>query len=373
MMSKNGKVESALLAFIIFLFSPAVYAFCHQEDYELEFILKGKIGSEDKREELFFDIADVKADAKGNIFILDSKNNCVRKFSKELAFLGEAGRQGQGPGDMNSPSSLAIDARGNVFIADNGNMRINVLDNNLEYIKSIKLIKPVSIREIFIDKEGNILLLVAPMLKDDSYFHLYSSEGDFLKSFFGEFHPFAPKMNSAKELRENIPSLVYLGAQAALSHDRSQIAITYYVPENPLIIHIIDTEGNSIQKIKRTINGYNPDKQLEVIKNVVQKKATGLQGTHVVSYALGLNFTADRNLVLQRYDQIYEDGKPANYNTCLDLFSPDGKLLLEVKESPGQIISIDNNNNAYVCPYPERSQVVIYTLVVKKKTVNNIF
>ncbi|HNT00895.1 MAG TPA: hypothetical protein PKJ80_02585, partial [Candidatus Saccharicenans sp.] len=93
----------------------------------------------------------------------------------------------------------------------------------------------------------------------------------------------------------------------------------------------------------------------------------------VVSYALGLNFTADRNLVLQRYDQIYEDGKPANYNTCLDLFSPDGKLLLEVKESPGQIISIDNNNNAYVCPYPERSQVVIYTLVVKKKTVNNIF
>jgi len=86
MMSKNGKVESALLAFIIFLFSPAVYAFCHQEDYELEFILKGKIGSEDKREELFFDITDVKADAKGNIFILDSRNNCVRKFQRSSPF-----------------------------------------------------------------------------------------------------------------------------------------------------------------------------------------------------------------------------------------------------------------------------------------------
>ncbi|MDD8020162.1 MAG: hypothetical protein PHU81_03110 [Acidobacteriota bacterium] len=366
-MGKNRKLESAIIAFIIFLFSPAVYAFCHQEDYELEFILKGKIGSEDKREELFFDIADVKADAWGNIFILDSRNNCVRKFSNELGFLGEAGRQGQGPGDMNSPSSLAIDAKGNVFIADNGNMRINVLDNNLEYLKSIKLIKPLSIKKIFIDHEENILLLVAPMLKDDSYFHLYSSKGDFLKSFFREFHPFAPKMNSPKELRDNIQSLVYLSAQAALGHDRSKIAITYDVPENPLVIHIVDTEGNSIQKIKRTIKGYNPDKQLEDIKNIVQKKVTNLGGTRVVSYIIGLHFAEDGNLVLQRYNQIYQDGKPASYNTCLDLFSPDGKLLLEEEEAPGQIISIDSNNNAYICSYPERSQVDIYTLAVKKK------
>ena len=55
--------------------------------------MKGKIGSEIKKEELFFDIADVKADNQGNIFILDSRNNCVRKLSKELNFLGEEERE----------------------------------------------------------------------------------------------------------------------------------------------------------------------------------------------------------------------------------------------------------------------------------------
>jgi len=360
-----------IIVFIVSFCAPVFCAPGDQGEYELEFILKGKIGSEIKKEELFFDIADVKADNQGNIFILDSRNNCVRKFSKELNFLGEAGREGQGPGDMNSPSALAIDSKGNVFIADNGNMRINILDNNLEYIKSIRLIKSVSIKKIFIDGKGNIWLLVAPMLKDERYFHVYSSEGVFLKSFFNEFHPFAPKMNSAQELRDNINSLIYLGGQAVLSHDQSKIAFTYYVPWNPLIIYIFDTEGNLRQTIKRPIRGYDPEKQRKVIENVVQKKTANLRGTHVVSYTVGLHFTKDGNLVLQRYDQIYEDGKPALYKTYVDLFSPGGELLLSGKEFSDQIISIDNNDNVYACPYPEINQLEVYSLIIKKKAAAN--
>ena len=84
-----------IIVFIVSFWAPAFCAPGDQGEYEFEFILRGKIGSEIKKEELFFDIADVKADNQGNIFILDSRNNCVRKFSKELNFLGEAGREGQ--------------------------------------------------------------------------------------------------------------------------------------------------------------------------------------------------------------------------------------------------------------------------------------
>jgi hypothetical protein len=93
--SNEKKRSFIIIVFIVSFWAPVFCAPGDQGEYELEFILKGKIGSEIKKEELFFDIADVKADNQGNIFILDSRNNCVRKFSKELNFLGEAGREGQ--------------------------------------------------------------------------------------------------------------------------------------------------------------------------------------------------------------------------------------------------------------------------------------
>ncbi len=125
------------------------------------------------------------------------------------------------------------------------------------------------------------------------------------------------------------------------------------------------------QTIKRPIRGYDPEKQRKVIENVVQKKTANLRGTHVVSYTVGLHFTKDGNLVLQRYDQIYEDGKPALYKTYVDLFSPGGELLLSGKEFSDQIISIDNNDNVYACPYPEINQLEVYSLIIKKKAAAN--
>jgi len=121
--------------------------------YTIEFKPKGKIGSDDIREELFFYIAGVEVDSQGNIFILDSRNNCLKKFSRELKFLSEAGREGQGPGEFNSPMALAISSEGNVYIADDNNNRINVFDNNPNFLHSIKLRERVSIRKIFIDKK----------------------------------------------------------------------------------------------------------------------------------------------------------------------------------------------------------------------------
>ena len=365
MRKKGGGI---IICGILFCIISALFSGAEQKKYQIEFTEKARIGSEDKREELFFNISDVKTDAQGNIFILDSSNNCVRKFSKDHKFLSEAGRQGQGPGDMNSPSALAIDLGGNVFIADNGNMRINLFDNNLVYLTSIKLIESMSIRKIFIDGKGNLIVFRVPKLKDDSFFCLFSSEGVFLKSFFYEFHPFAPKMNSLKELRNNFSSLTYMGAVATLNQDRAKIAFSYDVPENPLVIYLMDTEGNIKRTIQKPIKGFDPKKQRKDIESVVLKNTIHLQGTHVLSYIRSLHFAEDGNLVLQRYDQVYKDGKPIDFKTYLDFFSPDGNPIFEGKEFPGEIISIDSNNNVYACPSEnhERNQVVIYSLRIKK-------
>lgn len=367
-MRKNG-IYIFIIVFIFLWVVPVPFLPAVTKISEVEFKFKGKIGSEDRREELFLDITDVKADSQGNIFILDSRNNCVRKFSNELKFLVETGREGQGPGEMNSPSALALDPDGNVYVADNGNMRINVYDKNLVFLKSIRLKEPMFVRKIFVDRKGSLIILRIPRLKDDSYFNVYSSEGTFLNSFFNEFHPFAPKINSMKELRDNIGFLAYMAAQAALSQDRSIIAFTYEVPENPLVVHLMDIEGNNIRTIKRLLRGYDPIAQRKDIESIALKNKINLQGKHIVSYVRGLHFLEDGSLVLQRYDQIYEDGNPNGSISYLDCFSPDGNLQFSEKILSIDIISIDSNNNVYACSLesPLRSQLVIYSLGINRK------
>jgi hypothetical protein len=43
-----------------------------------------------------------------------------------------------GPGQFNTPHGIAVDAKGFVYVADRGNARIQVLDNDLNYVREIK-------------------------------------------------------------------------------------------------------------------------------------------------------------------------------------------------------------------------------------------
>lgn len=62
--------------------------------------------------------SDVVLDDAGNIYILDAGNYRIQKFDPEGKYLDSFGREGQGPGEFNSPSSLDIDSEGSLFIAD---------------------------------------------------------------------------------------------------------------------------------------------------------------------------------------------------------------------------------------------------------------
>ena len=54
--------------------------------------------------------SDIVMNDDGNIYILDAGNCRVQKFDSEGKFLASFGREGQGPGEFNSPSSLDFDA-----------------------------------------------------------------------------------------------------------------------------------------------------------------------------------------------------------------------------------------------------------------------
>ena len=83
--------------------------------------------------------SDVAFDAQGNIFVADGwgANNRVAKFTPDGVFIKSFGRTGSDNESLNSPRSLAVDAVGNVYVADYGNNRVQVLDNNLTYLRSV--------------------------------------------------------------------------------------------------------------------------------------------------------------------------------------------------------------------------------------------
>lgn len=63
-------------------------------------------------------------DAAGNVYVTDSNNNRVEKFTSAGAYLTQWGSSGSGNSQFNAPASVATDAAGNVYVLDVGNSRV---------------------------------------------------------------------------------------------------------------------------------------------------------------------------------------------------------------------------------------------------------
>ena len=58
----------------------------------------------------------------------------IMKFSPDGEFIMEWGRIGNGPGEFRTPHAMAFDSQGRLFVADRGNHRIQIFDQDGNYI-----------------------------------------------------------------------------------------------------------------------------------------------------------------------------------------------------------------------------------------------
>jgi uncharacterized protein (TIGR03437 family) len=88
-----------------------------------------------------FDPAGVFVDAFGNVFVADTSNNVIRKFTIGGNITTVAGNSGGTAGfsgdggpatsaELHNPTSVWVDASGNMFIADSGNQRIRKVSSS---------------------------------------------------------------------------------------------------------------------------------------------------------------------------------------------------------------------------------------------------
>lgn len=110
-------------------------------DIKLELIRTiGGLDAED--ESLAFNAPyDIVLDATGDMYILDTGNKRIQKLNPEGKFIKTIGRQGQGPGEFQSPHSLDIDKEDNIYVHDPRAMRIQVFTSDGKMKRLIKFTK----------------------------------------------------------------------------------------------------------------------------------------------------------------------------------------------------------------------------------------
>ncbi|HYL39112.1 MAG TPA: peptidyl-alpha-hydroxyglycine alpha-amidating lyase family protein [Bryobacteraceae bacterium] len=100
---------------------------------------------------------DVIVAPNGDIFVSEGHgagNNIVFKFDKNGKEIKHWGKLGTGPGEFDQPHSLAFDSKGRLYVADRNNNRIQVFDQDGNFISEMKQFSRPS--GIFIDKHDNL-------------------------------------------------------------------------------------------------------------------------------------------------------------------------------------------------------------------------
>jgi sugar lactone lactonase YvrE len=119
----------------------------------------GKVGG-GREPEYFWQPNDVLVAPNGDIFVAEghsstpNANARILKFSKDGRFIKAFGKKGTGRGEFDQPHALAMDSRGRLFVGDRGNNRIQIFDQDGNYLAEwTQFSRPSG---IYIDRHDNI-------------------------------------------------------------------------------------------------------------------------------------------------------------------------------------------------------------------------
>src|SRR6266480_4288574 len=87
-------------------------------------MFEGGKGTEDGE---FDSPTEIAVDGNGNVFVADTGNGRIEKFSSTGAFLSIIGSKGSGRGQFAQPNGIAIDRAGDIYVAEAGNHRVQKL------------------------------------------------------------------------------------------------------------------------------------------------------------------------------------------------------------------------------------------------------
>jgi len=145
-----------------------------------------KFGSKGINDNEFIRPSGIVIDFKNNIFVSDTGNNCIKKFDQNGKFLLKFGRRGYGNSEFINPYHVIVDKKGNIYVVDVGNNAVKKFDNNGNFILKIDT-DLSSVSDVAIDTNENIYIAdfdsrcIKIFNKDGKFQRIFKTKEEFIR------------------------------------------------------------------------------------------------------------------------------------------------------------------------------------------------
>lgn len=118
------------------------------------------------------EISSICIDKKENIYLLDYKECCIKKYDKNGKFLSSFGRKGKGPGELLNPLLIKYNPQNkNLYVYDGVKKSFNIFDSTGKYLSSKKV--DYMLFNFEIDSLGNIFIEFRKPDQTDGHYQMY--------------------------------------------------------------------------------------------------------------------------------------------------------------------------------------------------------
>ena len=132
----------------------------------------------------------IEFDEDDNLYVVDSRNDRVQKFTKAGEYISGWGAQGGGPGEFDRPWGITVDGAGDVYVADWGNHRVQKFDAEGNHLLTfggdgLDVIKHPS--AVAVDSEGDVYVVDW----GNRRVQIFDPAGDVITALYGDADGFS--------------------------------------------------------------------------------------------------------------------------------------------------------------------------------------
>jgi hypothetical protein len=295
-------------------------------------------GDDEENGLIFGRISDIAVDSRNRMLILDGGFSCVKVYDPDSMVVHTIGRQGEGPGEFNQPTAIAVDAEGRIYVASQGG-RIGIFAPNGEWIEEFRHQFPAG---FVIDMEAvsTAFYVACYDYVDKKVVHRYDATHRYVSSFSDSWSVVKPT-----------PPGELWGQGGFIDVDSN--GYVYYTQFTPYEIRKFSPEGELLVTIHRE-NDYMKPPRIE---------RNGDAATFY-GYSASICILALSNgMILNVVSYVPSDTDIVNVKTVFDLFDADGRLLKSImKEGRIVVRCRDAQGRVYASRESDVPEVVRYRL-----------